>query len=239
MMSGKNDKVHWGRTMISYQYKYANRKTLAISVHPDLSVTVTAPRGTDPAKIRDKVRKRSKWICNSRRDFGLYLPKLPPRRYINGESHRYLGRQYRLKAIKGRENSVKCLRGYLWVTTEGSPTPRIVERLIAEWYFERAIAVFRDRLAACHRLAKQAGVPFPELNVRKLKVRWGSCSNSGRIVLNSDLIKAPKECIDYVITHELCHLKEHHHGPRFWRLLSNLMSDYEKRRHRLNLLADS
>lgn len=238
MMTGQSDKVFWGRTTISYRYKYANRKTLAISVHPDLSVTVTAPRGTNLAKIRDKVRKRSKWICNAQRDFGLYLPKLPPRRYINGESHRYLGRQYRLKAIKGRENSVKCLRGYLWVATEGYPTPRIVERLIAEWYFERANTVFRERLTACYRLVMRADIPLPELIVRKLKVKWGSCSSSGRIVLNSDLIKAPKECIDYVIAHELCHLKEHHHGPRFWRLLGNLMPGYEKRRYRLNLLAN-
>lgn len=238
MMSAQTDKVHWGRTTISYQYKYANRKTLAISVHPDLTVSVTAPRGTDPAKIRDKVRKRSRWICNAQREFGLYLPKLPPRRYINGESHRYLGRQYRLKAIKGRENGVKCLRGYLWVTTERLPKPRIVERLINEWYFERATTVFRERLAACHRLAKRVAIPLPELVVRKLKVKWGNCSSSGRVVLNTDLIKAPKECIDYVIAHELCHLKEHHHGPRFWRLLGNLMPDYEKRRHRLNLLAD-
>lgn len=238
MMTGQTDKVHWGRTTISYQYKYSNRKTLAISVHPDLSVTVTAPRGTDPARIRDKVRKRSNWICNAQRGFGLYLPKLPPRRYINGESHRYLGRQYRLKAIKGRENSIKCLRGYLWVTTEGAPTPRIVERLIGEWYTERAQAVFKERLAACHRLAKHVNTPLPELVIRKLKMKWGSCNSSGRIVLNTDLIRAPKECIDYVIAHELCHLKEHHHGPRFWRLLGNLMPDYEKRRHRLNLLAD-
>jgi len=237
-MTGQTDKVHWGRTTISFQYKYANRKTLAISVHPDLSVTVTSPRGTDPAKIRDKVRKRSKWICNARRDFGLYLPKLPPRRYINGESHRYLGRQYRLKAIKGRESSVKCLRGYLWVTTEGLPTPRLVESLVNQWYLDRATRVFTERLGACHKLAKQMNVSLPEMVVRKLKVKWGSCSKSGRIILNTELIKTPRECIDYVIAHELCHLKEHHHGPRFWRLLSNLMPDYEKRRHKLNLLAD-
>jgi len=238
-MIGHTDKVHWGHTTISYQYKYANRKTLAISVHPDLTVTVTAPRGTEPAKIREKVRKRSKWICNTRRAFELYLPKLPPRRYINGETHRYLGRQYRLKAVKGRENSIKCLRGYLWVTTEGKPTPRIVEKLLAEWYTARAHAVFKERLVECQHLVKHTNGRSPELVVRKLKMRWGSCNSSGRIVLNTDLVRAPKECIDYVIAHELCHLEEHHHGPRFWRLLHTMMPDYEKRRHRLNCIAEA
>ncbi len=90
----------------------------------------------------------------------------------------------------------------------------------------------------CCRLARREGIATPTLRIQKLVKRWGSCSDSGRIMLNLELIKAPKDCIDYVIIHELCHLKEKHHGPRFWRLLEKLMPGYEGRRKRLNLFAD-
>lgn len=232
-----HDSVRWGNTHIPYRYSYAKRRTLAISVHPDLVVTVRAPEGTDPQAIREKVMQRGPWISKAWREFTLYIPKQPSRKYVSGESHRYLGRQYRLKVVEGDESSVKCLRGYLWVTT-ADPSPPNIRKLLNDWYREHARTVFRERLDACCRLAAREGIQEPALRIQQMASRWGSCSDSGRILLNLELIKAPKDCIDYVITHELCHLKEKHHGPRFWRLLGKLMPDYQERRKRLNLFAD-
>lgn len=237
-MSELLDSIHWGQTVIPYGYRYARRKTLAISVHPDLRVTVVAPEGTPLEGIRDKVRQRGNWIRQAWREYQLYLPHQPVRSYVNGETHRYLGRQYRLKSQQGDVESVKCLRGYLWVTTKEEPTPAQVKALLDGWYREHARAIFAERLEACCRLAAREGIAKPALRIQRLAKRWGSCADSGRIMLNLELIKAPKECIDYVITHELCHLKEKHHGPRFWRLLAKLMPDFEERRKRLNLYAD-
>jgi len=110
--------------------------------------------------------------------------------------------------------------------------------MLDQWYLNRAEHIIRERLAHCHRRAHSEGIPHPPVTIRKMRARWGSCSEQGRLTLNLELIKAPKDCIDYVIMHELCHLKEHHHGRRFWRLLKKLMPDYEKRRQRLNLMAD-
>lgn len=236
-MIARTDQVQWGRTTIHYSYTFAPRRTLAIHVHPDLAVTVVAPEETDPEAIREKVRKRALWIRNARREFELYLPKMPPRRYVSGESHRYLGRQYRLKAVQGDAEAVKCMRGYFWVTTREQPEPERVATRLNEWNRARAHVIFHDRLAACHERARRLEVPRPPLTIRRLTTRWGSCTRTGRIILNLDLIKAPKDCIDYVITHELCHLKEHHHGPRFWRLMERVMPDYEERKRRLNLTA--
>lgn len=231
------DSVRWGNTTIPYQYSYAKRKTLAISVHPDLTVTVKAPEGTEPEAIREKVRQRGPWVNNAWREFILYLPRQPRRQYVSGETHRYLGRQYRLKVVEGESVMVKCLRGYLCVTTD-DPSPAKVQKLLDNWYREHARVVFHERLSECCRLAACEGIQMPVLRIQKMASRWGSCSDSGRILLNLELIKASKECIDYVITHELCHLKEKHHGPRFWRLLEKLMPDYSQRRKRLNLFAD-
>jgi predicted metal-dependent hydrolase len=231
------DGVRWGRTEIAYEVRFAQRKTLAIEVHPDLRVSVVAPTGTDLDAIRAIVRKRGSWIRKQWRELELYLPKQPPRRYVNGETHRYLGRQYRLRAEQGNEESVKCLRGYFRVTTRKEPTPEMAKKRLETWYRDRAEAVFRERLQLCHTRAKREGIPLPTLKIKRMRKRWGSCAADGAITLNLELIKAPKECIDYVIMHELCHFKEAHHGPRFWNLLGRTMPDYEVRRKRLNLIA--
>jgi len=232
------DELQWGRTKICYSYKYKDRKTLAIHVHPDLTVTVDAPHGTDIEKIREKVKKRASWIKKSSRDFELFLPKQPPRKYVSGESHRYLGRQYRLKVRKGTSESVKCYQGYFTVICNDNPTPSKVRELLDGWYLEKEAKIFDRRFHECCKKAQQLGISPPPLSVRALKTRWGSCTKSGKIILNRELIKAPTECIDYVIMHELCHLEEHNHGPKFWRLLEKVMPDYRERKNRLNMCAD-
>jgi predicted metal-dependent hydrolase len=231
------DRVSWGTEEIPYRYCFAQRKTLGISVHPDTSVTVKAPLGSSLETIQQFVLKRAGWISRSRRDFEQYLPTQPPRRYISGESHRYLGRQYRLKVEQGDVRSVKCLRGYLWVTSTTEPTPGQTEELLESWYRDHAQVIFSERLKVCHRRTVQEGIPFPDLIIRKMSNRWGSFSAAGRITLNLELIKAPKECIDYVILHELCHFRVKHHGPTFWKLMERLLPDYDERRTKLNLLA--
>jgi len=233
----EHDRVRWGRTEIAYEIRYTRRKTLALTVHPDLRVSVVAPLGADAEAIRAKVHKRGAWIREQWRELELYLPKQPPRAYVNGETHRYLGRQYRLRAEPGLEDSVKCLRGYLRVTTRLEPTPALVQRRLEAWYRNRAEEVFRERLAVCHARAAREGIALPTLRIKRMHKRWGSCSADGTITLNLELMKAPKEGIDYVIMHELCHLREAYHGPRFWALLARLMPGFEQQRERLNRIA--
>jgi predicted metal-dependent hydrolase len=233
-----SDTVKWGTVEIPYRYRFSQRKTLAISVHPDLSVTVKAPHETSLETIRQYVFRRGGWIIRAWRDFEQYLPKQPPRRYVSGETHRYLGRQYRLKLEQGETESVKCLRGYLWVTTKDEPTPERAKALLETWYRSHARNIFGERLLACHKRAEREGILLPSMVIRQMASRWGSFSSAGRITLNLALIKAPKECVDYVILHELCHFKIKHHGPRFWKLLHQLMPDFEERRAKLNMHAE-
>ena len=234
MTEVQTDTVTWGAVQIIYQYHRARRRTLSISVYPDLSVAVRVPLRTSLETIRQFVLKKAAWISKAWRNFELYLPKQPPRRYVGGETHRYLGRQYRLKLERGVEDSVKCLRGYLWVTTGDEPTPDRAKALLYAWYRAHARIVFEERLLNCHKKVAKEGIPLPGLSIRQMVSRWGSFSGSGRITLNLLLIAAPKECIDYVILHELCHFKVKRHGARFWRLMGRLMPDYEERRKKLN-----
>jgi predicted metal-dependent hydrolase len=231
------DRVRWGSTAIPYRYRFSRTKTLAISVWPSLAVEVTAPKGTSVERIRAKVSKRGAWILRAWREFERFHPLQPPRKFVPGETHRYLGRQYRLRAFAGPVEAVALRRGCLEVTVPRRPTASTLTRIANAWYADRAEEVLRERLTACHRLAAIEGVPLPKLAIRRMVRRWGSCTPTGRVILNPELVQAPKECIDYVIMHELCHLAERNHSPRFWRLLGRLMPDWEDRRERLNRMA--
>jgi len=170
-----SDVVMWGTVEIPYLCSFSRRKTLSISVHPDLTVTVKAPHNAGLEKIRSFVRKRGRWISRSWQDFEQYLPKQPPKRYISGERHRYLGRQYRLKAEQGTEDSVKCLRGYMQVKTKGEPTSERVKELLDYWYRTHARAVFQERLLICHHKINKDNIPFPVLVIRRMKNDGGVC----------------------------------------------------------------
>lgn len=224
--------LEYGTSTITYELAYTARKTLGISVHPDLRVTVKAPEGTALADIEAKVRQRAAWILEQQRDFARYLPHLPPRKYVSGENHRYLGRQYRLKVISSDRDVVKRTRHFIEVhITTGNPGD--VRALLHAWYRARAAHVFTERLTACYPRVKHLGVPYPELRLRVMKNRWGS-TQGNTITLNVKLIQVPEELIDYVIYHELCHLAEPNHSSRFYELLSRVLPDWEARKDALD-----
>jgi predicted metal-dependent hydrolase len=228
--------LEFGDTRIEYDVTYAPRKTIAISVHPDLRVSVIAPETAVPSAIEAKVRQRAPWILRQQRELELYLPQTPPRRYVSGETHRYLGRQYRLKVREGTPAPVKLTRGFLIVVTPDKTDTAEVQALVEGWYRTQAKRVLPERLDAMWPRFARIGVIEPQLTIRKMTSRWGSCTESGVITLNLKLIQVPKPYIDYVIVHELCHLVEHNHSHRFYHLLDRMMPDWRTRRERLNLV---
>ena len=107
--------------------------------------------------------------------------------------------------------------------------------LMWSWYTQRAHEKYAESFERCWPNFERQGLPRPQLKIRRMKTRWGSLSQRGTLTLNVSLIQAPRDCIDYVITHELCHLKHHDHSPAFYRLLEKVMPDWEKRKHKLEL----
>jgi predicted metal-dependent hydrolase len=226
--------LQYGLSTVEYTLVQSARKTLAIDVHPDGSVVVKAPADADLAAVEARVRRRAPWILRKQREFARYAETPPPRRYVSGESFQHLGRQYRLRVSEGEREGVKLLRGYLEVVTPSKADTRHVAAQVAAWQGKQARRIFHERLAAL--LPRFAPLPLPEheLIVKPLKTRWGSCTQDGRITLNLALVQKPKQCIDYVIVHELCHLVEHNHGRQFYALLRRVLPDWEARRRRLN-----
>ena len=233
--------LQYGDEEICYQVnRVASRKQkVAIHVYPNGDIHVDAPADANPARINNAVRVRARWISKRLKEIRERNLHVLPREYVSGESYFYLGRRYLLKVtvthVKG--GGAKLSGRYLHVTspTTGRDT---IRRYVKEWYRTRAKETFARRLNA---LAGQITWlrDIPPIRLLTMRIQWGSCSPKGMLVFNPNLVKAPRACVDYVILHEICHLKEHNHSQRYYRLLAELMPDWEFQKTRLDGLAET
>lgn len=225
-------KSHLTSAPISYALVRSDRKTTAITVSPDQYVTVRAPQEADAAAIDRIVQRRSAWIVRQQEFFEQFLPKTPARAFVSGETHLYLGRKYRLKVRLAEREEVKLRGAYLYIYTRTPADPEQVRKALYGWYTAHAKVKFAERLALCLDSSGKSTEP-PQLRIRQMAKRWGSCHASGVLTLNLDLIRAPRACIDYVIMHELCHLRYPNHSPQFYTLLTRLLPDWPATKLRL------
>ena len=228
-------RVPYGSGNITFALEYSPRKTLAIEVHPDSSIIVKAPIDATLESIESKIIHRATWIARQQRQFAQYAPLLPAPECVSGEGYRYLGRQYRLKLIESSIDQIRLWQGRLEVNTSTPFDRQQVERSISNWFRDRAILIFRARYQYCIKLVAPYRIEHHiGIELRTMSKRWGSCTPNGKIFLNPLLISATKDCIDYVIVHELCHLRFPNHSPSFYRLLTSIMPDWIDRKDLLN-----
>lgn len=235
-MSKVFEQIAFGSRCLEYEVQYADRTTLEIAVLPDCQILITAPQGTHQAEIEKKVKKRLRWIDKQVDYFQQFQPKTPKRQYISGETHLYLGCQYRLKVEEAENPLVKLTRGYIWVHSPEPTNSDKTFQLVDQWYHHRATIKLIERFERCFVPFQRKGYKPPIVTLRKMKTRWGSMSPSGVLLLNRDLIRAPIECIDYVFIHELCHLEYADHGKGFHRLMESILPDWKARKHRLEIM---
>lgn len=230
------EEIQYGSRTIRFTLESRKRKTLGISVNPDSSVEVTAPLSRSRDEVLAAVQRRARWIVKQQDRFALLDRRESRREYVSGETHGYLGRQYLLKVIpvesKGAEQ-VKLIGPHLQVFSSQPANSERVKMQLERWYRERARVKFAERLDRCLEHVRKYGIVGPDLKIVKMLRRWGSCTKSGSILLNLHLIQAPTHCIDYVITHELCHLKIMKHDRAFIELLTAIMPDWQLRKERL------
>ncbi|TCL62522.1 SprT family zinc-dependent metalloprotease [Rhizobium sp. BK251] len=226
-------KIDLGGQIIPYALKRSSRKTLSITVFPDGGVLAVAPVSSDLEAIEQRLRRRGRWILRTRREFEQFRPITPPRKYVPGETHRYLGRQFRLLVEQSLRSSVTIEGDRIAIRYPGTRSADKTEQLLKAWFQRQARQILSERLTSLLRVFPEIG-DEPRLTVRKLTKRWGSMSNDGtHMLLNTRLIEAPSDCIDYVIIHELCHVQESNHGPAFFELLEQKLPDWERRKSRL------
>lgn len=224
--------VQYGRTLIPYAIRRSGRRgTVAVAVEPSGEVLLTAPTGVPVGRLDRVVHQKARWIVDRRRRVQALPAKLPTREFITGETFHYLGRQHRLKVRTGA-HGVRLHRGCLEVSVDGPQHDRAdrVRAALVAWYRLQATRRLHDRVTFW---AEKVGVDVPALLVREQQKRWGSCDPSGVVRLNWRIMQAPTALVDYVVVHELVHLRHRDHGPAYWRAVGQVMPDYEARRHAL------
>lgn len=226
-------RIDLGGQTVTYALKRSARKTLSITVFPDGGVLAVAPMSSDLEAIEQRLRRRGRWILRARREFEQFRPITPPRKYVPGETHRFLGRQFRLLVEQSLRSDVAIEADRIAIRYPGTRSAEKTELLLKAWFQRQARRILSERLTSLSRAFPEIG-DVPRLTVRKLTKRWGSMSRDGsHMLLNTRLIEAPADCIDYVIIHELCHVQEPHHGPAFFELLENKLPGWERRKNRL------
>jgi predicted metal-dependent hydrolase len=227
------DSIQFGSQTIVYTISFSERRTLGITITPDIEVLVKAPQNTSIEKIKEKVNKKAPWIIKQQSYFLSFHPKTPARKYVSGETHLYLGRQYLLKVTKSNKNEVKYKGRYIEVLTNKKEKAK---ELTKQWYRQRAKIKFVEIAEPLITKFKKYNVEPTVLYIQDMPTRWGSCTPKGKIILNPELIKAPRPCIEYVIIHELCHLLHHDHTRKFIDLQTREMPDWEKWKNKLERL---
>ncbi|MFT6909381.1 MAG: putative metal-dependent hydrolase [Oleiphilaceae bacterium] len=200
----------------------SRRKTAQVRVDEG-KVSILVPDDLSDSRVDEILTKKTQWIRGKMYLHGQAL-SVQPKEYVSGESFSYLGRNYRLKVLKGSEQPMKLLNGRLQVTLPtGSNSPQSVREALIDWYSSHAEAKIQEKAA---RYTSVIGVKPTSVGIRDFKSRWGSCHLSGDILYNWKIVIAPNRIVDYVVVHELCHLKQHDHSDKFWKLVSQVIPDY-------------
>jgi predicted metal-dependent hydrolase len=226
-------RIEYANRVIDFQIKRKKVKNVNLHVKPDLTVEVTANDSVPLDFITDFVQSKGHWILKHVGDFQEVQPlQQREREYVSGEAFHYLGKQVRLRVRQTtEEEKVKFVRGFFYLYVREPENRNRKEKLINQWYREKAQIIFHESLEKIYPLVQKYGIAKPEIKIRLMKSRWGSALfDQGIILLNLELIKAPKYCIDYVILHELIHFQYSHHGEKFYQMLAVLMPDWEKRK---------
>ena len=218
---------------IEFRVIYSGRRTLGISVLPDSSVIVRVPYRTSLKTINRIVQEKSGWIIKHRDSYRIREKSNINDLYVNGETHLFRGKESVLKIEKSGKSYIRFCEGTIELGLEKTDDARAIKKLLYSGYKNEALTVFPDILNKVlnkydSQLFKPAG-----LVIRTMKSRWGSCSNKGIITLSTELIKLPELFLEYVILHELCHLKHHNHGTGYYKLLSELFPDWKTVRKEL------
>lgn len=216
-------------------------KNVNLRVKPDATVIVSADNKVPFEYIEQLVKKKASWIIEALEHFTEQIDKDNNRQYTTGEEIHYLGQAYPLQVIEVKKQEEIIIDGgicYLFV--KDYSVFKYKEFIVTEWYKEQARLLFEQSLERVYPLVAKQGIGKPSITVRKMKTRWGSCSwSKNKITLNSELVKAPESCIDYVVLHELAHFKYRKHDHEFYNFLTEVMPDWKERRKLLKGIIES
>ncbi len=198
------------------------RKSIALIVEPDGRLVVRAPMRISDADIKHLVKQKERWIREKQKQVKDQSTQSKPKVYMDGEEFFYLGKSYQLKIIADLNPALVLSRKF-YLSRRALPK---AESMFTEWYREQARSVISDRVKL---YAARHGFKYRKIRITSARTRWGSCSSMGNLNFTWRLVMAPPEVIDYVVVHELAHLRFNNHSKNFWILVECIMPDYKQR----------
>lgn len=229
--------ITYGDKTVEFELIRKNVKNLNLSIRPDMTIFVSANEKVPLEDIKEFVHTKAPWLEKNTNYFKDVQPEHnTEKEYVSGESFKYLGRQYRLIVEEVEKNEgVKLYQGYFNLYVKDKSNLDKKERLMDTWFREKANLIFKESLDRVYPIIQKYEISKPEIQIKTMKARWGSCLvDKGVILLNYELIKAPKFCIDYVVLHELIHFKYRNHAKQFYDFMTSLMPDWKKRKEILD-----
>ena len=220
---------------LQFELRRSSRRSIGITVQLGGTVVVTAPFRAPMGKIREALEKHGHWVRKKVVELRDAPAPPPPPRWVDGEIHKHLGRRYPLRLFRGEGKGVWLTDHELLVHLPDPWRREAVRKLVEGWMLEEARAVFRHRMQKLIRTTPALHLRgTPTLNLRRMTSRWGSCSPNGRILMNTHAVKLPLNLVDYILMHELCHLRVPNHSRAFWAHLTDCMPDWERRKRALD-----
>lgn len=223
---------------IQYSLVRKNVKNINLRIRPDGSISVSANPSVPEEHVDSFVGEKSEYIFKSLQNFKKTEEfESQPKQYISGESFAILGRNIRLKVIEGSKEQIKSDGVFLQLTVKDKNDFRRKERIVKQYLDGLCKSMFSDIVHEVYPLFKKYGVSIPQVRVREMKTRWGSClSKKGIITLNARLLETPRNCIEYVVLHEFCHFIHPDHSKKFYAFVAMLMPDWKERKSALETL---
>lgn len=221
----------YGKYSYEYYLVLQQRKTVSLTVQPSLNIILKCPLDYNVDKIDKFLKRKWLWLEKQIQYFKKYKKKIERKEYVSGESFLYLGRQYKLLVKSGKNEGVKLEKGRIIISTIGGRPEN--KQLLDKWFEDRTKTIFESRLK---EMLKNFDYDFfPKLTIRKMSKRWGSYLSDKKIALNPLLIRASKDCIDYVIVHELCHIRHKNHTKNFFKLQESIIPHWKEVKEKLEL----
>jgi len=214
---------------IAFQLTRSKRKTASIYIERDGSISVRVPKTLPQKKVETILENKRVWIYRGLAEWEDLNAARVKREYVNGEGFLYLGRTYRLKVVKRQSEPLKLKEGYFCLRLSNGTRP---DESFKGFYAEKGLERIRERVAYYQR---KIGVEPKDVQVKELFYRWASCSSKGRLNFHWKCMMAPLTIIDYIVVHELAHMKHPRHNSAFWNEVDKVMPEYHLRREWLKV----
>lgn len=216
---------------IEYSLVLSKRKTIAIIVKPDQTVEVRAPKRVSNREVESFLQQKQSWVLAKLSEFSKRPDPHQPQ-CKEGESHYFLGEPHRI--INSSQTTPQLAleldieQPIIPLASIEGATADHIERKLEQWYREEALALFTERHDYWRERMAHYDLPASHVVIRKMKRRWGSCTDKGKITFNVLLAKYPLACVDAVVVHELCHLLEFSHNKRFYGFMSEVYPNWKE-----------